>query len=79
LQWITQGDDSTIDHYTVYSSQDRLNLTKLTDLEVGIHALEMCSLGMPPGNYQLFVQAVGKPSMANRMPGAVSYTAACGG
>jgi hypothetical protein len=79
LQWVTQGDESTVDHYTVYSSKDGQNLTKLTDLGVGIHALEMCSLGMPPGNYQLFVQAVGKPSMANRMPGGVSYTQACGG
>jgi hypothetical protein len=78
LQWTTQGDESTVDHYTVYSSKDGQSLTKLTDLGVEIHALEMCSLAMPPGNYQLFVQAVGKPSMANRMPGAVSYTAACG-
>lgn len=79
LQWTTQGDESTVDHYTVYSSKDGQNLTKLSDLGVGIHALEMCSMAMPPGNYQLFVQAVGKPSMANRMPGGVSYTAACGG
>jgi hypothetical protein len=78
LQWTTQGDESTVDHYTVYSSKDGQSLTKLTDLGVEIHALEMCSLAMPPGNYQLFVQAVGKPSMANRMPGGVSYTAACG-
>ena len=78
LQWTPHGDESTVDHYTVYSSRDGKNLTKLTDLGVKIHALEMCSLAMAPGNYQLFVQVVGKPSMANRMPGGVSYTQACG-
>jgi hypothetical protein len=78
LQWTAHGDESTVDHYTVYSSRDGQNLTKLADLGVGIHALEMCSLAMAPGNYQIYVQAIGKPSMANRMPGPVSYTAACG-
>ena len=78
LQWSTNGDENTVDHYTVYSSQDGQNLTKLTDLGIGIHALEMCSLKLPAGNYQLYVQAVGKPSIANRMPGPVNYTPACG-
>ena len=78
LQWTTNGDENTVDHYTIYSSQDGQNLTKLTDLAVGIHALEMCSLKLPAGNYQLYVQAVGKPSMANRMPTSVRYTSACG-
>lgn len=79
LQWTTNGDENTVDHYTIYSSQDGQNLTKLADLGIGIHALEMCSLKLPAGNYQLYVQAVGKPSIANRMPGPVNYTPACGG
>jgi hypothetical protein len=78
LQWTTNGDENTVDHYTVYSSQDGQNLAKLTDLGLGIHALEMCSLNLPAGKYQVYVQAVGKPSMANRMPAPLSYTAACG-
>ena len=77
LQWTTSGDESTIDHYTVYSSQDGQNLTDVADLGVGIHALEMCSVKLAAGNYQLYVQAVGKPSIANRMPQPVSYTASC--
>lgn len=79
LTWTTNGDENTVDHYTIYFSQDGQNLVKLTDLGVGIHALEMCSLNMPGGDYQLYVQAVGKPSMANRMPQPVNYTPACGG
>jgi len=78
LQWNTSGDESTVDHYTVYSSQDGQNLTRLSDLQTGIHSFGLCSVAMPPGNYQLYVQAAGKPSIANRMPAPVSYTAACG-
>ena len=78
LQWSTSGDESTVDHYTVYGSQDGQKLTRLKDVGVGIHSLEMCSQTLAPGNYQLYVQAVGKPSIANRMPPPVSYTAGCG-
>jgi hypothetical protein len=78
LRWNTTGDESTVDHYTVYSSKDSQNLTKLTDVETGTHSIDLCSLAMPPGTYQVHVQAVGKPSIANRMPGPVTYTAACG-
>lgn len=79
LQWTTGGDESVIDHYTIYSSIDGQNLNQLVDLGVGIHALAMCSVSIPSGQYQLYVQAVGKPSFANRMPAPVSYSPACGG
>lgn len=78
LRWSISGDESTIDHYTVYSSNEGQNLTRLTDTKTGVHSVNLCSLPIPPGNYQLFVQAVAKPSMANRMPKPVSYTPACG-
>ena len=78
LQWSTSGDESTVDHYSVYGSQDGQKLTKITDVGVGMHSLEMCSQTLAPGNYQLYVQAVGKPSIANRMPPPVSYRAGCG-
>ena len=78
LQWSIGGDESTVDHYSVYSSKDGKNLTKLTDTKTGVHLVNLCSLAIPPGDSQLYVQAAGKPSMANRMPAPVSYTAACG-
>ncbi len=78
LQWTTSGDESPVDHYSVFTSQDGQNLTKVEDVATGTHTLDMCSLKLSPGQYKLFVQAVGKPSIANRMPGAVDYTAACG-
>jgi hypothetical protein len=77
LQWSTSGNESTVDHYTVYSSQDGENLTKLADVPTGTHSADLCSFAMPAGSYQLYVQAVGKPSMANRMPSPISYNTGC--
>jgi hypothetical protein len=77
LQWQISGNENTVDHYNVYISQDGQNLMTLTQTEPGLHSVNLCSLPIPVAAYQLFVQAVGKPSMANRMPGPVSYTPAC--
>jgi hypothetical protein len=78
LQWSTSGDESTVDHYAVYTSQDGQNLTTLSAVRNGVHSLNLCSVTVPPGKNQLYVQAVGKSSIANRMPAPVNYTAACG-
>lgn len=79
LQWSVSGDESTVDHYTVYSSADGQNLAKMADTKTGVHSVDLCSLPVPKGTNQVLVQAVGKPSLANRMPGPVSYTPSCGG
>jgi hypothetical protein len=79
LQWSISGSENTVDHYTVFSSTDGQNIKKLTDTKPGVHSVDLCSLPVPPGAHQLLVQAVGKPSLANRMPGPVSYSPACSG
>lgn len=79
LEWSTNGNENTVDHYQVYSSPDGQNLTALTQVQPGTHSVDLCSLSLPAGNYSLYVQAVGKPMLANRMPAAVSYTPACSG
>ena len=79
LEWSISGNESTIDHYVVYSSQDGQNVTALTQTQPGTHSVDLCSLSMPSGSNSLYVQAVGKPMLANRMPAPVSYTPACGG
>ncbi len=78
LQWTIKGSESTVDHYTVYISADGQNLMSLTDMTVGIHSLNLCGFPVPSGSYKLFVQAVGKPSMANQITSALSYSPACG-
>jgi hypothetical protein len=49
----------------------------LTDIQPGLHSVDLCAFPIPAGNYKLFVQSVGKPMLANRMPAPVSYTPAC--
>jgi hypothetical protein len=77
LQWTISGNENTIDHYTVYVSSDGQNLMSLTDIDAGIHSLNLCGFPIPDGIYQLFVQAVGKPSLANLITAAVSYSPSC--
>jgi len=78
LNWSTAGDEDNIDNYTIYSSTDGQNLMKLTYVKPGTRSVDLCSLGISKGEQQLYVQAVGKPSMANRMPAPVNYTPSCG-
>jgi hypothetical protein len=77
VQWSVQGSESTVDHYTVYISTDGANLMPLTDIATGIHSLNLCGFPIPDANYQLFVQAIGKPTLANQITAATSYTATC--
>ncbi len=77
LQWGVNGNENTVDHYNVYISTDGQNLMALTTANPGLHAVDLCSFPIPAGNYKLFVQAVGKPMLANRMPGPVSYSPTC--
>ncbi len=77
LQWTIGGNENTVDHYTVYISSDGQNLMPLTDIASGVHSLNLCGFSIPNGSYQMFVQAVGKPSLANQITGAISYAATC--
>ncbi len=77
LEWTTSGDESTVDHYAIYTSQGGKSLTPLAQIQPGVHSVDLCSLSMPAGSNSVFVQAVGKPMLANRMPAPVSYTPSC--
>jgi len=77
LQWKINGSESAIDHYTVYLSNDGQNLMALETEAPGNSSLNLCSFPVPAGSYKLFVQAVGKPSLANRITGPISYTSTC--
>jgi hypothetical protein len=77
LQWNISGNENTVDHYTVYISNDGQNLMSLADLQPGLRSLNLCGFSIPNGSYQLFVQAVGKPTLANQISGALSYNSAC--
>jgi hypothetical protein len=77
LQWTMQGNEDTVDHYTVYVTTDGQNLGSLTDVAAGTHSLDLCGFAIADGDYTVFVQAVGKPSIVNAMTGAIAYSAVC--
>ncbi len=69
----SQVDESTVDHYTVFISKDGQNLMALANVPAGTHALDLSQYGLAAGNYTLYVQAVGKPSIQNKMSPPVSF------
>jgi hypothetical protein len=77
IEWVVNGNENTVDHYTVYISTDGQNLMPLTDIATGVHSLNLCGFPIPGGNYQMFVEAVGKPILANQISGATAYSPSC--
>ncbi len=65
--WKIHGDHSTIDHYTVFISRDGENLMPLADLSVDTTALDLRKFSLEPAEYTIYVKAVAKPSLTNKM------------
>jgi len=79
LTWsISGGKENTIDHYTVFVSNDGQHLMPLVEVEPGSRTLNLASFPLARGSYSIYVQAVGKASIRNQMSAAVSYSAAGG-
>ncbi|MGH9643662.1 MAG: PKD domain-containing protein [Terriglobales bacterium] len=77
LNWsISGGNESTIDHYTVFLSSDGTNLMPLGDFPVGTSSVDISTFSPAAGTYTLYVKAVGKPSIANKMSNAATLTIA---
>jgi len=54
------GSEETVDHYEVYLSRDGKNLMDAGSVAVGGASLDVNTLGLPSGTYQVYVQMVGK-------------------
>ena len=74
--WTIAGDESTIDHYTVFISADGKNLMPITDLAPGTRSHDLKQYGFDNGTYSVFVKAVGKASIKNHMSSPAAYTVA---
>ena len=74
LTWTAAGNTSAVDHYSVFISLDGQQLMKLADLPVTTTALDLSQYGLAPGNYVFYVEAVGKPSVANKMSAGITIT-----
>jgi hypothetical protein len=77
LKWSVNGNPNTLDHYVAYISTDGQNLMALDNVNSSATSLNLCSYSIPNGNYVLYVQAVGKPTITNQMSGAVNFTSTC--
>ncbi|HZU31298.1 MAG TPA: PKD domain-containing protein, partial [Candidatus Angelobacter sp.] len=74
VYWKIEGDESTIDHFTVFISRDGENLMSLADLPAGTHSLDLGRFSLEPGSYTTYVKAIGKPSLTNQMSEAHELT-----
>ena len=74
VNWLINGQENTIDHYSVFISLDGQNLMKLVDLAAGTHQFDLTPLALAAANYTLYVKAVGKTSILNKMSGPIYYT-----
>jgi len=74
INWIVNGDESTIDHYMVFISTDGTNLSHLIDVPSGTHAVDLSKESLSASTtYFVFVKAVGLPSIQNKMSPAIAY------
>ncbi|MFB3916824.1 MAG: hypothetical protein ACE14M_08845 [Terriglobales bacterium] len=74
LNWNISGNENTIDHYQVFISGDGENLMPLATVASGIHGLDLGQFGIDAGGYTVYVKAVGRPSMTNKMSPGIGYT-----
>jgi len=74
INWKISGNQNTIDHFTIYASLDGKRLVPLNELPPDARSWELRSKEMPPAHYRLFVQAVGKPSIVDKMSPPLSWT-----
>lgn len=73
VNWQITGDPNTVHHYSVYISKDGSNLMYLGDVSSGVRTYDLGRYGFPSGTYDVFVKAVGLPSMRNHMSPAVEF------
>ncbi len=78
LTWKISGNENTIHHYTVFISTDGQNLMPVTDVASGTHSLDLGQFGFASGAYNIYVKAVGQPSIRNHMSGVTGWTSSGG-
>lgn len=74
VSWSITGPMNTVDHFRVFASQDGQNLMWLADAATTAASLDIAQFGLNSGNYILYVQAIGKPSLTNKMSAGVQVT-----
>lgn len=68
--WATRD---TIDHFAIWDSPDGENLTLVATAPASAGSVSLSTLPIGSGARTFYVEAVGKPSILNKMSGAVAY------
>ena len=74
VSWSITGQMNTVDHFTVFASQDGTNLMWLADAATSVSSLDLAKFSLNAGNYTIFVKAVGQPSLTNKISAGVQLT-----
>ncbi|HET8890140.1 MAG TPA: PKD domain-containing protein [Candidatus Angelobacter sp.] len=74
VSWSITGQMNTVDHFTVFASQDGANLMWLADAATSASSLDLAKFSLDAGNYTIFIKAVGQPSLTNKMSAGVQLT-----
>ena len=74
VSWNIAGQMNTVDHFTVFASQDGANLMWLADVPTTVSSLDLAKFSLNSGNYVIYVKATGKPSLTNKISSGVQLT-----
>ena len=74
LSWkMTTGDPKTVDHYEIYASTNGLEAAFLGSVPADVDQTNLSQTGLARGNYQLYVEAVGKPCIRDHLSAPVPF------
>lgn len=74
VTWSITGQQNTIDHFSVFVSQDGQSLMWLADASAATRSMDLAQFALDAGNYIVFVKATGQPSLTNKMSAGVQLT-----
>ncbi|HZD92723.1 MAG TPA: PKD domain-containing protein, partial [Candidatus Sulfotelmatobacter sp.] len=74
ISWGITGQLNTVDHFSVFASEDGENLMWLADAPASATSIDLAQFSLNSGNYIVYVKAVGKPSLTNRISAGVQLT-----
>jgi len=74
VTWSIGGQLNTVDHFSIYVSQDGVKLLPLKDAPPSASSIDLAQFNLDAGSYTVYVKAVGKPSMTNKMSGGAQLT-----
>jgi PKD repeat protein len=75
LSWQVTGNTATIDHYAVFTSTDGTTLMPIGSVPPTTTNFNLTTANLSPANYAVFIQAVGKPSVLNKISPTILYAA----